>query len=579
MNRKPGWGVLGGAVGLTTAMGIGVYAARRQVAAKLLGLRPSMCEVDVHRRVPITMSDGVVLMGDHYRPKIDDPLPTILIRTPYKRRGMAGVVAGFLPMRFAERGYHVFVQDVRGRGDSAGRFEPYVHEATDGDATINWIAQQPWSDGAVGMWGPSYLGFVQWAAASRRNPHLKALFPVITRAQLASLPEHAFELDLILRWIVILDALENEALPQWDRVLRTGWPSRQEKVLASAFDHLPLSEALDQSIDDPPAFYHEWFDHIDADPSYWEAIDFRPFVPDGPPAHFVSGWYDFFCDDLLRDYQLQRGAGGDPYLTIGPWVHTGARSQTFTMADAIDWFDAQLKGRVEALRPNPVQIYVMGAEEWWALDAWPPPTEPVTLFLHGRGQVQDGALHPEMPPPDAQPDTYIYDPAEPTPNVGGALIALDAGPQDNRALEARHDVLTFTTEPFDTPWNLIGAPELVLYVRSSAVSADFFGRLCVVESDGRSINLCDGLFRLEAGRGELQPDGSTRITIPLSSTAYQFQPEQRMRLQVSSGAHPRFARNLGTGGPFADATDMVVAHQTVFHDADRPSALTLPHAS
>jgi hypothetical protein len=224
------------------------------------------------------------------------------------------------------------------------------------------------------------------------------------------------------------------------------------------------------------------------------------------------------------------------------------------------------------LRQKPVRLYVMGAGEWRDLDEFPPPARQTRYYLH-----PEGRLAPDRPPVASSPDQYRYDPANPTPALGGALLALQgAGPLDNRPLEARPDVLCYTTSPLAQDLEAIGPVRLELFVRSSLAHTDFFGRLCDVAPDGCSTNLCDGLVRLEPGNGAIQPDGSLRVEIDLWATAHRFRQGHRLRLQVSSGAHPRWSRNLGTGEPLATGTRMAVAEQTVYHDGDHPSSLILP---
>ena len=514
---------IAGILALGAAAGGTVFAARQRLFAQVMDLPPASNAVSVNRAVPIMMADGVVLVGDHFRPKTDAPLPTILIRTPYSRNGIAAILMGFVPQRFAERGYNVFVQDVRGRGESGGEFEPYVHEADDGDATINWIARQPWSDGRVGMWGPSYLGFVQWAVAGKRNPHLKAFFPIVTRSQLAQLPGESFELDVILRWLLQLDALENDAYSLWERLARLAWPAQQDAVLAPAFSHLPVSESVEVALAQVPAFFDKWVAVAnDSESTYWQQVDYREDVVAAPPTHFIGGWYDIFVDEMLDDYVRQVAQGQQPFLTVGPWQHAGIESQVFTMNEAVSWFDTHLKGIPSILRPSAVRLYVMGRDEWCDFDVWPPQVDETYYFMRGKGLYGGGLLTDEMPGVDESADKYSYDPAEPTPNVGGALISADAGARDNRALEGRHDVLVYTTEVLDVPLEIVGRPRVVLYVQSSSEYTDFFGRICVVHPDGRSINICDGLQRLEPGSGERQPDGTLRIILTLSPTAYCF---------------------------------------------------------
>jgi hypothetical protein len=215
----------------------------------------------------------------------------------------------------------------------------------------------------------------------------------------------------------------------------------------------------------------------------------------------------------------------------------------------------------------------MGLEEWREFDAWPPPAEETRFHLH-----PDGLLSPEAPPVGSPPDRYRYDPADPTPAVGGPLFGMSGkrGAVDNRDLESRPDVLVYTTPPLERDVEIVGPVHLELYAGSSLQHADFFGRLCDVHTDGKSINVCDGLFRLEPGEGEQQPDGSSQLEINMWATAYRFRRGHSIRLQVSSGAHPRWNRNLGTGEPVATATTMMAAEQTIYHDREQPSAVILP---
>ena len=236
------------------------------------------------------------------------------------------------------------------------------------------------------------------------------------------------------------------------------------------------------------------------------------------------------------------------------------------------WFEAQLKGQGNGLARKPVRLYVMGADEWREFDAFPPPAQTTRFHLHGGGN-----LGPAPPARDDTPDHYTYDPADPTPAVGGALLAMQgAGRQDNAPLEARDDVLFYTTPPLAQDLEVIGPVRLELYARSSLAHTDFYGRLCDVDPSGRSANVCDGLFRVVPGNGEPQPDGSLHLEIDLWATAHRFRQGHRLRLLVASGAHPRWSRNPGSGEPLATATTLAVAQQTIYHDAAHPSALVLP---
>ena len=242
------------------------------------------------------------------------------------------------------------------------------------------------------------------------------------------------------------------------------------------------------------------------------------------------------------------------------------------LREGISWFETQLKGLSSDLRNKPVRIFVMGAEEWREFDEFPPPAQEIRFYLHAGNE-----LSPQLPTPNSSPDRYRCDPADPTPSVGGAILGREgAGAQDNRLLEARPDVLTYSTNPLKEPLEIIGPVYLTLYVRSSLEHTDFFGRVCDVDTDGRSINICDGLFHVAPGRGDAQEDGSLRGEIDLWPTAHRFQAGHRLRLQISSGAHPRWSRNPGTGENLATGIRMAIAEQTIYHDTAHPSLLLLP---
>ena len=566
-----------GLLGLTLAA-LGAYRFRRQIIGRLLGLPPAQYATGVERNIRVPMPDGVGLMADHYFPKVTGAFPTILIRSTYGRGsdigGPLGLMMRFIGTRFAERGYHVIIQTTRGRFDSEGETEPFVDAAPDGRATLDWIARQAWFDGNVGMWGQSYLGYVQWAVAAGAPPYLKALVPSVTTSQFRSVlyPDGAFGLDTFLRWVFMVETMDS-------RDIRSKWEIMQRlnaytigRLLAPAFQHLPIVEADTVAVGAPLSYYRNWLTHSRPDDPYWKQMDYSSGLSRVTvPVHLVSGWYDLILRELIADYTTLKAAGRSPYLTVGPWAHTDPGGLVGALREGIIWFDAHLKGDRRRLREKPVRIYVMGAQEWREMDSWPPPARETRYFLRANRQ-----LSTEGPEADSPPDQYCYDPADPTPSVGGPLLMPPSGPADNRALEARPDVLCCTTLALGADAEVIGSVRLELYVRSSLAHTDFFGRLCDVYPDGRSINICDGLFRAAPGKGEPQPDGSLRIEVDMWATAHRFRRGHCLRLQVSSGAHPRWSRNLGTGEPIATGTKMLVADQTIYHDRAHPSALILP---
>jgi putative CocE/NonD family hydrolase len=572
------------AVGLA-AVGAGIYACRRWILARMLGLPAPRCGVRVERDIPVVMADGVRLYADHYWPQITGEQPTILIRTPYGRGKEVALGAGLglgelAGQMLAQQGYHVLVQGVRGCFDSEGQFEPHVNEAADGRHTVAWIAAQPWFNGALATWGPSYLGYTQWATADAVPEALQAMVVMITSSENLSVshPDGAFGLETRLRWaqgMYLQKRLHGRPLREH---LAQRFSGQSEEQLRAAFDHVPLGEADTVAAGEPIPYYREVLAHTTADDPFWTARD-HSAAPGrvGATIHFVGGWYDYYLRGLLRDYAVVRAAGTAdrrPYLTIGPWSHGTPAGLMAGLREGITWFDAQLKGERDRLRHKSVRLYVMGADEWREMDEFPPPVREARYYLHDGAQLVAEAPLDHRP---AAPDHYRYDPADPTPAVGGALLAFQgAGAQDNAALEARTDVLCYTSAPLAQPLEIIGPVRLELYACSSLAHTDFFGRLCDVDAEGRSINVCDGLFRVEPGRPEPGPDGSIRLEIDLWATAYRFQAGHRLRLQVSSGAHPHWSRNLGTGEPLLSGTAMRVAEQTIYHDAQHPSTLVLP---
>jgi hypothetical protein len=364
--------------------------------------------------------------------------------------------------------------------------------------------------------------------------------------------------------------------------LPAGWlwlatPWGQGRYLLDAFDHLPLGD-LDRVITGRPIdFFPDWLAHSSRNDLYWEALDFRrDMARVNQPLHLIAGWYDLFVRYQLEDYQLLKAAGYQPYLTVGPNRHLSAGNYITATREGLAWFDAYLKNDPSRLRRHPVRIYVMGRnrDAWREMDDWPPPAQDALYFLQSRRR-----LAIDRPAEASPPDRYLYDPGNPTPVNGGPLLSFNAGPRDQRALESRSDVLTYTTDPLSEEIEVIGSPRGEVYVRSSLEHADFVARLCDVHSDGRSINLCDGFIRLEPGQGEAQPDGSLKIAIELGPTASCLRRGHRLRLQVCSGGHPRWNRNLGLGEPLVTATQWRGSEQLIYHDAAHPSVLILPVTS
>jgi hypothetical protein len=252
-----------------------------------------------------------------------------------------------------------------------------------------------------------------------------------------------------------------------------------------------------------------------------------------------------------------------------------------SLRQAIAWFDVYLKGDRSQLREKPVRLFVMGLEEWRDFDSWPPDIREKAYYLRASDRQTEGqgvGLSLSLPMPESLPDRYVYDPYDPTPAVGGALMGARFGSRDNRPLEARPDVLTFSTAPLDQDLEIIGASRLHLYAISDNQFCDYFARLCDVYPDGRSMNVCDGFVRLDPGGSQKADRETAPICIDLWPTAYLFKAGHRLRLQLSSGAHPRWSRNPGTGENLINATHMLPSQHGIYHDRAHPSVLILPQS-
>lgn len=524
-------------------------------------LPPRQYGVRRHRGIGIAMADGVVLKTDHYAPRGAGPFPTILMRLPYGRRG-------FLPIAeaYAERGFHVVVQACRGTERSGGQFDPFADERADGLATLDWLTAQPWYDGRLGLTGPSYLGYAQWAISDALPP-TSAMATKVTTAHFGPVvfPGGAFHLGLWLSWLQVIEGLRNRPLATAARMLAGDIERRTEKAAMV----LPLVEADRAAVGHKVPFWRRWFRDAVGNDAFWDDLDHRErLTATTPPVHFISGWYDFMIDPLLADYRRLVELGHRPYLTIGSWIHVAEELQRDNLRETLAWMRAHLLGDRSALRSRPVRLHISGREQWHEFDAYPPdPMRSVSFSLASGGTLQPGQHG------DTDQSSYRYDPADPTPNLGGAIFAFSgAGPQDNAPLEARSDVLTFTSPPLESELTVIGQPSVTITLAASRPHLDLFVRLNHVDADGVSRNICDGLLRLTP-ETEREPDGSWRVTLPLHATAHSFAQRTRLRLLIASGAHPRYARNPGTGEHIGTATHLLASDVTIHHAG---SVLTLP---
>ena len=526
----------------------------------------------VERDLRITMDDGEVLLADRWTPRLDagqpiEDVPVVLVRTAY---GRGGPLAWLYGPAVAERGLQVVIVSSRGTFGSGGEFVAMRDERDDGRAVLRWLGDQPWAAAGVILAGSSYFGYTQWAVAKDAPPIVKAMVPHITSSRLAtglSTPGR-FQLDTLagFSWNTAPQARRGRPLAAAQE--RPGYLLRaavgaDRRHIDKAMNALPLSDVDTVLLGRQSELFQEVL-RRDQDSDYWTQTDHSPRVGDvSVPVSLVAGWYDTFLVDQMKDYADLVAAGQRPRLTIGPWWHADLRGMAASVSEAVGWAASVARGQV--VDEPPVSIYVMGADEWRSVEEWPPAGYAKQTWRLG----PDGTLGATLPA-SARPTTFVYDPADPTPSLGGPkLTPSGAGPVDNREVEARDDVLTFTSRPLSADLEVIGVVEADVWVRSDRPNGHVFVRLCDVDEDGQSINICDELVYFEA-------EGVAKVSVSLSPTAQVFKAGHSLRLQVSGGAFPRFARNLGGNEAIASATAMHRANVEVFHDDNRPSAVHLP---
>lgn len=539
-----------------------------------------LTELYYESNLRIPLRDGVELSADLWRPPADIQYPTILVRTPYTKEAILGDLQ--IGEYFAHRGYAVVVQDVRGKGESGGEFADLPQESNDGYDTIEWIAEQEWSDGNVCMMGLSYLGVVQWLAAKAQPPHLKCIVP-------SAAPGHpfveapyrggAFQVDILV-W-AYYNSLSGGAPegpePDWDSIMR----------------HRPLN-SLDERAGRKIPLFQDWVNHPTFD-EYWAETTIPPekFTDINVPALHITGWFD---DSLLGTMYYWRGMQGSPaadeqYLLIGPWTHgqtfmggktevhgltVGEESMLDMREVTLSFFERYLKLDNSTPAPPKARLYITGANEWRELDEYPDQQEqPSRLYLQSaRGAnslAGDGILIWKVPT-ERTSDSYVYDPDNPAPK-----FHLDSNPKEiseaeKNTLGSRQDVIIYTSEPLEEPLTVVGMVKAHLTASTDALDTDFIVRILDVDPNGVETKpyLNDGVLRTRYRNGFestelLEPNETVELTINIQDIAHQFKEGHRIRLQLTSSVFPAVYPNSNTGNEVATDTDVKIATQTIWH--------------
>jgi putative CocE/NonD family hydrolase len=538
------------------------------------------------------MRDGVMLSADVYYPvevERGERYPVILSRTPYLKANSAFVEMG---RYFAERGYVLVAMDVRGRGDSDGVFVPYRNEGRDGYDAIEWCASQEWSNGQVGTLGGSYLGRIQWLAALEHPPHLRAMVVLVTPSDpFVEIPT-GVESPMHLCWIHLVSGRVTQVMDavNWMQV----------------YEHLPLL-TMDEQAGHRSDYWRTNLEHPLLD-DYWRAMCYQDkFSQVHVPILHISGWYDDEQIGTPLNFTGMTTQGATPEictaqrLLMGPWGHSvnttsvmgevnfGPESLIDLRGEEARWFDRWLKHSETETRDAPVRIFVMGANRWRDEQEWPLARAVEThYYLRSGGQANsrfgDGRLSLEKSNVGEPQDKYSYDPARPVPFITEPTSSQIGGPDDYAAIEQRDDVLVYVTEPLVEDVEVTGPIRVVLYAASSAVDTDFTAKLIDVWPSGFRQRICDGMVRARFRAGMDKPllieaERVYEYTIDCWYTSQVFKQGHCIGLEISSSAFPKYDRNLNTGAALGKTTEMVIAHQRIYHDAEHLSRLVLPVVS
>ncbi|MGI5816529.1 MAG: CocE/NonD family hydrolase [Armatimonadota bacterium] len=553
----------------------------------LAGSMPSAADVQSSKQtVSVPVRDGSGLATDVYLPAdyaadaVPDGLPVILVCLPYgKDRG--GPIEAWRET-FLSAGYAFVVQDMRGFYDSAdaGRGRPRRHDGYD---TIEWLAEQPWCSGRVGMMGYSHLGAAQYEAAVTDPPHLACAIP-------AQAPGNYYTDSFFPPVFRKAD---------WETILRGAFSERTQQLINKRIRSHGDTQIANFNV----------------------------------PMLHSAGWFDFYKEGAIEMFRaLQEHGGprarGNQKLLIGPWGHGVLQEHdpgqplvlpggmVFPANAKLDWrdevwlpwYDHWLKDEPTGVTDQPaVRYYLMGAtdhpeapgNEWVEAESFPPESSAVSYYPHA-----DGTLRREPPLAEEASWEYVYDPADPVPTVGRTHAQIPVtGPYDQRPVEDRPDVLVFTTEPLDGPLIIVGQIRATLWASSDRTDTDFTVKLTDVYPDGRSMVFADGIVRARYRESFLQealltPRDVYEFEIDLGHIAIVLAPEHRLRLAVSSSNFDRFDINPNTGEPLGDHaltrallaqrfgappapgepayTQALVATNTVYMDRGRSSRVILP---
>ncbi len=617
---------------LTAALALGAATpglAQDDEGAKLRAQLESVA--DVEKKLMVPMRDGVRLATDVYLPNDGDgPFPTIFWRTPYNFNTLSSRRAG-LALAAVASGYAFVIQNERGKYFSEGEWEILGFPRTDGFDALDWIAAQPWSNGRVGTIGCSSSAEWQLALAAMDHPAHAAMVPMASGAGIGRVGRFHEQGNwyrggvyqmLFGTWLYGVQNTQRprlpEGLPREDIVRLSRYfdlaPDMPDIDWAEHIKHLPLDTMMEEA-QGPKGIYAEFVRRLPDDPAWYEGGLYHDDEPWGVPALWFNSWYDVSIGPNLELFNHARESGVDEetrdgqYVVVAPTPHcrfwteeeetvVGERNMGDVRFDTNGlvnrWFDYWLKGEDNGvLEETPrVQYYTMGENAWKSADTWPPAgAELTTWFLDSDGGANslfgDGRLSTAAAR-GAPSDGFTYDPTVPVPSLGGGVCctggAVATGSFDQRGIEARHDVLVYTSEPLEEAIEITGTVEATLWIGSDAKDTDFTLKLVDVHPDGTAYNIDETIQRTRFREGYdkqvfMEPGEVYELEMSPMSTSASIAADHRLRIEISSSNFPRFARNLNTGGRNAEEADGVTANNLVYHSAEYPSQIRLPIVS
>ena len=568
--------------------------------------------------VMVPMRDGVHLATDVVRPDAPGRFPVIINRGPYGKNSYLDNPNHSIWF-FPRNGYVLLSQDVRGRFESEGEYNPLFQEANDGYDTVEWAARQPWSNGRVATTGQSYLGATQYTLAGGHPlpPHLQTLMPVSASSDFHQ--SWVYHTGGVMEWGWTVPYAILKGRNTLARAGREDLIARMDEYVIEPgnfgqplsdqwYRHLPLRDWIDRLKEAAP-YFHEYFDEELDGPYWWPINMMRQASNVTVPMYHITAWYDIFMEGAINAFQAIQQHGGSELarrnqkLLIGPWAHLrpftqpttgGAGDIDFGAAAAVElhedmlrWYDYWLKDIETGIMDDaPVRIFVMGDNRWRDEQEWPlSRTHYTRWYLHSAGGANtgagDGTLSTVPPEANEPQDQFIYDPADPAPTLGGNTLIIDYGVFDQSPAENRPDVLVYTSDPLPSDLELTGPISVTLYAATTAADTDFTAKLVDVRPDGYTHNVQDGIVRARYRTSVREPSPIIpgrvyQYAIDLWATSHVVKAGHRVRVDISSSNFPRFDRNPNTGAALGADARLETARQTVHHSAQYPSHITLP---